>query len=329
MTKPIRVRIAGTGSYVPDKVLSNADLERMVDTSDEWIMTRTGIKERHLAAPDQSTSDLAVVASRRALESAKLAPLDLDLIIVATITPDMQFPSTSCLLQEKIGAKNAFCFDIGAACSGFIYGVEVANMFLKSGAYKNALIVGAEKLSSIVDWTDRSTCILFGDGAGAAVLVADKSESGIVTTYLASDGSSANLLMLPAGGSKIPATVDTIANRLHFLKMEGREVFKCAVTAMEQATGEVLKRAGLKTADITWLITHQANMRIISALAKRLELPDEKVYKNVDRYGNMSSASTAVGLDEVIRSGKLKKGDIILMVVFGSGLTWGSCVIKW
>ena len=241
----------------------------------------------------------------------------------------MQFPSTACLVQEKIGAKNAASFDIGAACSGFVYAIEIASMFIQNGKYKHVLIVGAEKLSSIVDWTDRSTCILFGDGAGAAVLTADSGEHFLVTSYIASDGAAADLLMVPAGGSRIPATVDSVQNKLHFLKMEGREVFKYAVTTMEKATEEALARSGLKDTDITWLITHQANLRIINAIAKRLDLPAEKVYKNVDKYGNMSSASTAVGLDEMARSGKLKKGDVILMVVFGSGLTWGSCVIKW
>jgi len=329
MNKKPRVCIAGTGSYVPDRVLSNADLEQMVDTTDEWIMTRTGIRERRIAAENQATSDLAAIAAKRAIENAKLTPTDIDLVIVATITPDMQFPSTACLVQEKIGAKNAASFDIGAACSGFVYGLELACMFIQSGKYKHVLIIGAEKLSSIVDWTDRSTCILFGDGAGAAVLKADNGEHSLVTSYIASDGAAADLLMVPAGGSKIPATVDSVQNKLHFLKMEGREVFKYAVTTMEKATEEALVRSGLKDTDITWLITHQANLRIINAIAKRLDLPGEKVYKNVDKYGNMSSASAAVGLDEMARSGRLKKGDIILMVVFGSGLTWASCVIKW
>lgn len=329
MNKKIRVSIAGTGSYVPERILSNADLEQSVDTTDEWILTRTGIRERRIAAENQATSDLAAIAAKRALENAKLTALDIDLIIVATITPDMQFPSTACLVQEKIGAKNAASFDIGAACSGFVYAIEIASMFIQNGKYKHVLIVGAEKLSSIVDWTDRSTCILFGDGAGAAVLTADSGEHFLVTSYIASDGAAADLLMVPAGGSRIPATVDSVQNKLHFLKMEGREVFKYAVTTMEKATEEALARSGLKDTDITWLITHQANLRIINAIAKRLDLPAEKVYKNVDKYGNMSSASTAVGLDEMARSGKLKKGDVILMVVFGSGLTWGSCVIKW
>jgi 3-oxoacyl-[acyl-carrier-protein] synthase-3 len=329
MTKKIRVCIAGTGSYVPERVLSNLDLEQMVDTTNDWILTRTGISERRIAADNQATSDLAAIAAQRALENAKLTPLDLDLILVATITPDMQFPSTACLLQEKIGAKNAASLDIGAACSGFVYAIELANMFIQSGHYRHVLVVGAEKLSSIVDWKDRSTCILFGDGAGAAILKADNGTHSVLTTYIASDGAAADLLMVPAGGSKIPASFDTVNNKLHFLKMEGREVFKCAVNTMEKATEEALSRSGLKDTDITWLITHQANMRIINAIAKRLNLPAEKVYKNVHRYGNMSSASTAVGLDEMARSGKLQKGDIILMVVFGSGLTWGSCVIKW
>ncbi len=321
--------IIGTGSYLPEKVLTNADLEKIVDTSNEWIVTRTGISERRIAAPDMATSQMGSIAAKRALEKAGLAAEDVDLLIVATITPDMQFPSTSCLVQRQIGAKRAICFDLGAACSGFVYGLEVAQRLLLSGPYKTALVIGAEKISSIIDWKDRNTCVLFGDGAGAAVLALREGSHGILSTFLAADGTAAELLHLPAGGSKIPATVESVNNRLHFLKMQGREVFKSAVLAMGMAADEVLSRANLKREDVSWLIPHQANRRIISAIAKRLDIPEEKVYINVGKYGNMSAASTAVGLDEMAMSGKLRKGDIVLMVVFGSGLTWGSCVIKW
>ena len=321
--------IVGTGSYLPEKVLTNADLEKMVETTNEWIVTRTGIKERRIAADGMATSGMGAIAAKRALEDADLQAREVDLVIVATITPDMHFPSTSCLIQQLIGASNAICFDIGAACSGFVYAMEVAQRFLLTGPYKNALIVGAEKISSITDWQDRNTCVLFGDGAGAAVLTLREGSHGILNTFLASDGSAAELLYLPGGGSKIPPTVHSVANRLHYLKMQGKEVFKSAVTTMGMAAEEVLERAKIKKEDVAWLIPHQANRRIISAIAKRLGIPEEKVYVNVDRYGNMSAASTAVGLDEMARSGKLRKGDIVLMVVFGSGLTWASCVIKW
>ncbi len=321
--------IIGTGSYLPEKVLTNADLEKMVETSNEWIVTRTGISERRIAAAGEATSQMGSKAAIKALENAGLKATDLDLIIVATITPDMQFPSTSCLVQQQIGAVNAICFDLGAACSGFVYGLEVAQRFLLSGPCKTALVIGAEKISSIIDWQDRNTCVLFGDGAGAAILTVKEGSHGLLSTFLAADGSASELLHLPAGGSKTPATIESVNGRLHFLKMQGREVFKSAVMAMGAAAEEALKRANLKKEDVTWLIPHQANRRIISAIGKRLEIPDEKVHVNVGRYGNMSAASTAVGLDEMARSGKLRKGDIVLMVVFGSGLTWASCVIKW
>ena len=321
--------IVGTGSYLPGKVLTNAQLEKMVETTDQWIVERTGIRERRIAQDDMATSQMGSLAAKAALEDAKIQPRDLDLLIVATITPDMQFPSTACLIQHQSGATNAICFDIGAACSGFIYGLEMAQRFLLTGPYKNVLVVGAEKISSITDWQDRNSCVLFGDGAGAAVLALREGSHGILNTFLASDGSAAELLYLPAGGSKTPATVHSVANRLHYLKMQGREVFKSAVTTMGMAVEVVLERAKIKKEEITWLIPHQANRRIIQAIAKRIDIPEERVYVNVDRYGNMSAASTAVGLDEMAKSGKLRKGDIVLMVVFGSGLTWGSCVIRW
>jgi len=324
-----RIGILGTGHFIPSKVLTNQDLERMVDTSDEWIITRTGIKERHLVEKGTPTSQIAFLAAQDALKGAKLNPEDIDLIIVSTITPDMQFPSTACFVQAKIGAKNAACFDVSAACSGFIYAISVAESMIKSGQYKNALVIGAEVLSSITDWQDRNTCVLFGDGAGAAVL-GPVNEGGILSTYLGSDGNQTGLLYLPAGGSAMPATIDTVNNRMHYLKMSGNEVFKLAVKAMTDAANNAAKKAGISSVDqLDLIIPHQANMRILLAVAKRLKIPEEKLFLNVTRYGNMSSASTAVALDEAVKEGRIKKGDNIVLVAFGAGLTWAACVIKW
>jgi 3-oxoacyl-[acyl-carrier-protein] synthase-3 len=323
-----RVGIIGVGEYLPKKVLTNADLEKMVDTSDEWITTRTGIKERRLAAKNEATSDLAIKAAKGALADAKIKPHDLDLIIVATITPDMPFPAVACLLQHALGAKDAVCFDISAACAGFIYAMTIAQQFIARGTYKNALVIGAEVLSAVTDWQDRSTCVLFGDGAGAAVLAEVKSR-GILSTYLGSDGSQADLLKIPAGGSRNPATHYTLDNRLHYIKMEGNEVFKSAVTIMAEAAQVVLKNAGLACKDVDLVIPHQANMRIILAMAKKLGLALDKVYMNIEKYGNMSSASTATALCEAVKEGRIKKGDIVLLDAFGAGLVWGACVIKW
>jgi len=323
-----KVGIIGVGEYLPKKILTNTDLEKMVDTSDEWITTRTGIKERRLASSHEAASDLAINAAKEALKDAGIKPRDLDLIIVATITPDMQFPSTACLVQAALGAKNAVCFDISAACAGFVYAIIVAQQFIARGIYKNALVVGTEVLSSITDWQDRNTCVLFGDGAGAAVLSEVKS-GGILSTYLGSDGSMANLLMIPAGGSRSPATHKTIDKRLHYLKMEGNEIFKSAVKIMTDTAQIALKQAGLECKDIDLVIPHQANVRIIMAMAKRLGLPEEKIYLNIEKYGNMSSASTATALCEAVRIGRVKKGDIVLLDAFGAGLVWGACIIKW
>lgn len=323
-----KIGIVGVGKYLPKRILTNADLEKMVDTSDEWITTRSGIKERRLAAKTEATSDLAVKAAKDALDDAKISPQDLDLIIVATITPDMQFPSTACIVQHGLGAKNAVCFDVSAACSGFIYAISIAEQFLARGTYKNALIVGAEMLSSITDWQDRNTCVLFGDGAGAAVLSEVKS-GGIISTYLGSDGSLSDILMVPAGGSRNPATNKTVDNRMHYLKMRGNELFKVAVNTMSDATNQVLKQADLKPSDITLVIPHQANIRIIMAIAKKLGLSQDKFYLNIERYGNMSSASLAVALCEAVKEGKVKKADVILLNAFGAGLVWGACIIKW
>jgi len=323
-----KVGIIGVGEYLPQKILTNADLEKMVDTSDEWITTRTGIKQRRLVSKNEATSDLAVKAAREALRNARIKPQDLDLIIVATITPDMQFPSTACFVQTNLQAKNAVCFDISAACAGFVYAIAIAQHFIVHGTYKNALVIGAEVLSSVTDWQDRNTCVLFGDGAGAAVLAKVKS-GGILSTYLGSDGSKADLLMIPGGGSRCPTTHQTLDKHLHYIKMQGNEVFKLAVTIMAEAAQNALKKAGLECKDIDLVIPHQANIRIIMAMAKKLGLSPDKVYLNIEKCGNMSSASTATALCEAVKVGRIKKGDIVLLDAFGAGLVWGACVIKW
>ncbi|MFH1853685.1 MAG: beta-ketoacyl-ACP synthase III [Candidatus Omnitrophota bacterium] len=323
-----KVGILGLGSYVPPKKLTNSDLEKMVDTSDQWIMTRTGIKERRIADKDVAASDLGVAASKLAIEDAGLKPEDIDLIITATITPDMAFPATSCIIQDKIGAKNAAAFDINAACSGFVFGVVAAQQFVATGVYNNILVVGTEKLSSIVDWQDRSTCVLFGDGAGACV-IGVSNDRMIVSNFLGADGSGGNLLKVPAGGSRMPTTEDTVRQRLHFLKMEGNEVFKIAVRIMVDAANNAIKKAGLSCEDIDLLIPHQANIRILMAVAKRLGLPEEKIFMNIEKYGNMSAASTAVALVEASQYGKIKKGDNVVLVAFGGGLTYGAALIQW
>lgn len=323
-----KVGIVGVGEYLPKKVLTNADLEKMVDTSDEWITTRTGIKERRLVSKNEAASDLAINAAREALKDAKLKAHDLDLIIVATVTPDMHFPSTSCIVQAALGAKNAVAFDISAACAGFVYALIIAQQFISRGAYRNALVIGVEVLSSVTDWQDRNTCVLFGDGAGAAVLGEVKS-GGIISSYLGSDGASGGLLMIPAGGSRNPTSQKTVEHRMHYIKMQGNELFKLAVKIMLEAAQTVLKQAGLKESDVDLFIPHQANMRIIMAVAKRLGLGTDKIYLNLQRYGNMSSASAATALCEAVKEGRIKKGDIVLLDTFGAGLVWGACVIKW
>jgi len=316
------------GKYLPEKVLTNSDLEKMVDTSDEWITTRTGIKERHIASKDEATSDLAAKAAKEALKAASLKAAELDLIIVATVTPDMPFPSTATIVQAKLGAKNAFCFDISAACAGFIYGITIAQQFIARGTCKNALVIGAETLSRITDWEDRNTCVLFGDGAGAAVLAESKGQ-GILSAYLGSDGTKTDLLHMPGGGSRNPATAQTVKDRLHYIKMEGSELFKIAVTSMADAALMALKDAGLKCADVNWIIPHQANLRIINAVAKRLGFINAQVYLNIEQYGNMSSACVAIALCEAAEQGKIKKNDIVLLDAFGGGLVWGALIIKW
>ncbi len=323
-----KVGIIGVGEYLPEKIITNADLEKMVDTSDEWITTRTGIKERHMAGAGQAASDLALKAAQQALENAKLKAEDLDLIIVATITPDMPFPSVASIIQDKLGAKKAAAFDISAACAGFVYGLSVAEKFIAASAYKNALVIGTEVLSSITDWQDRNTCVLFGDGAGAVVL-AEVKKGGIISTYLGCDGSKAGILNMPAGGSRNPATSETVRNRQHYLKMQGNELFKIAVNTMTDAAETVLKQAGMTFADVDLIIPHQANARIIMAVAKKLGIPQERVYLNIERCGNMSSASTVTALCEAVQEGKIKKGDVILLDAFGAGLVWGACIIEW
>lgn len=321
--------ILGVGKYLPENILTNADLERMVDTTDDWIFTRTGIKERRIAADSEATSDMAVKAAKDALVNAGLKPSDIDLIIVATITPDMFFPSTACQVQYKLGAHNCAAFDISVACSGYVYGLAIADQFIKSGLYKNALVIASEKLSAVTDWEDRSTCVLFGDGAGAAIL-GEVEEGGIVGIHLGADGSKGDLLQLPAGGSRMPASFKTVENKLHTIKMEGNVLFKHAVKIMADAALAVTEPLGIKGDDIDIIIPHQANIRILNALAKRMGVdPHKKVYLNIEKYGNMSAASSAVALAEAVEEGRIKKGDRILMDAFGGGLTWGALVIEW
>jgi 3-oxoacyl-[acyl-carrier-protein] synthase-3 len=321
--------ITGVGSYVPAEILTNADLEKMVDTSDEWITTRTGIKERRRAAKDEFTSDMAAKAAQRAMKMAGVTGDQIQLIIVATITPDMPFPATACLVQHKIGAKRAAAFDLEAACSGFIYGLEVAQQFIMSRTYDTVLVIGAEKLSSIVNWKDRNTCVLFGDGAGAAILQNRENSHGLLTAVMGADGGKADLLFMPGGGSRCPATTDSVAAKLHFLQMEGRETFKSAVQAMCSAAQEVLRRCELDISKIKCVIPHQANRRIIEVVGERLGATPEQIFVNLDKYGNTSAASVAIALDEAVSSGKIQRGDLILLVVFGAGLTWGAAVIEW
>lgn len=323
------VGIIGIGSYVPEKIVTNKDLEKIVETSDEWIVSRTGIKQRHVVEAGVATSDLATYAAEKALLDAGVTADEIDLIIVATATPDMLFPSTACLVQDKIKASKAAAFDLSAGCSGFAYGLVTGSQFIKTGLYKKVLVIGAETLSTILDWNDRNTCVLFGDGAGAVVLGEVPAGYGILGVDLGADGSGGELLKLPAGGSRIPTTNESINQRLHYLQMSGNDVFKFAVKVMGEAAVKALDNSGLSHTDVDCLIPHQANIRIIQSAAKRLKLPMEKVIVNVDKYGNTSAASIPLAMDEAIKDGKLKNGDIIVLVGFGAGLTWASCVIKW
>lgn len=328
--KPKRtVSIIGTGSYVPKRVLTNAELEKMVDTSDEWITTRTGIKERRIAAEGECTSDMATVAARAAMEQAGVTAEEIDLIIVATVTPDMAFPSTACFVQKNLGAKRAACFDISAACAGFLYALEMAQNFITSHAYETVLVIGAEKLSGIVNWEDRNTCVLFGDGAGAAILRHREGARGMISTSMGADGDYAEILSLPGGGCRYPITAENVDQRLNTIRMAGRETFKQAVMAMLSSAGDALAKAGLTTDDLACIIPHQANMRIIEAIAQRMEVSMDRFMVNLDRYGNTSAAAVAIALDEANRTGRMKQGDYILLVVFGGGLTWASSVIEW
>jgi len=321
-------RIVGTGSYLPEKILTNFDLEKMVDTSDEWIRERTGIRERRIASPQEAASDLGVRASQKALQMAGISPEDLDLIVVATITPDMFFPSTACFIQQKLGAKNAAAFDISAACSGFIYGLVVVNGLIHCGKFKRILLVAAETLSKITDWEDRSTCVLLGDGAGACVIV-PHNEKTLLSYTLGADGNCGHLLFIPGGGSRLPATEETVRNKKHFLKMKGNELFKIAVRVLAESALKVIKEAGISPEDISLFIPHQANWRIMKACAQKIGLPLEKIYVTVDRYGNTSAATIPIALDEAVRERKVNRGDILLLDAFGGGLTWGACILKW
>ena len=325
----LRSRITGTGSYAPERTLSNFDLEKIVDTSDEWITERTGIKERRIADDSQAVSDLALEASRLAIDRAGLKPEQIDMIIVATVTGDMPVPSTASILQSKLGAKQAAAFDLNAACCGFLYGLSIADNFIRTGSFKRVLLVGSEILSRFTDWQDRRTCVLFGDGAGAVVIEPTDEDRGIISTQLHSDGDLWEFLCVPGGGSRNPASEETVKNRLHYIKMKGNEVFKVAVRTLENLVVDTLRENGINPSELALLIPHQANLRIIQATAKRLNLPMERVVVNLDRYGNTSSASIPIALDEAVRTGRVKEGDYILLESFGGGLTWASALIKW
>jgi 3-oxoacyl-[acyl-carrier-protein] synthase-3 len=325
----IHARIIGTGSFAPKKVLTNHDLEKMVETSDEWITERTGIKERHVCERGQTTADLAEEAAHRAIKAAGISAHDLDLIIVATLTPDTVMPSMGCILQSRLHAKRAAAFDLYAACSGFLYGLSVADAFIKSGMHQTILVIGAEALSRFTDWEDRTTCVLFGDGAGAAVVQRHAGKRGILSTHLHSDGAFGDLLHIPAGGAAHPATADTVERRQHYIKMKGNETFKVAVRALEDVVQEALDHNKVKPEEIDLLVPHQANLRIIQAMAKRLNMPMEKVVLTIQKYGNTSAASIPMALDEAVRDGRIRENNLILLEAFGGGLTWASALIRW
>jgi len=329
--KPQRtVSIIGTGSYVPERILTNEDLSKIVETDDEWITTRTGIKERRVAAADEYTSDMGAKAALAAIEQAGISAAEIDLILVATATPDMVFPATACFIQTKIGAKKAACLDISAACAGFLFAIEIAQQFITCHTYDTVLVIGAEKLTTITDWTERNTCVLFGDGAGAAILRhRDGGTHGLISTHIASDGDFADILWMPGGGTRHPITRENVDKHLQTIKMSGKDVYKQAIIAMIDAAKKALDKAGLTIDDIACVIPHQANIRIIEAIAGRLKIPVEKFFVNLDRYGNTSAAAVAIALDEANRSGRIKAGDYVLMVVFGGGLTWAGSVIEW
>ncbi|MBJ6800006.1 beta-ketoacyl-ACP synthase III [Geomonas propionica] len=325
----IRPRITGTGSAVPEKVLTNFDLEKMMDTTNEWIVTRTGIRERRIAAEGEYTSTFAIAAAERALAAAGVKAEEIDLIVVGTLTPDFPFPATACIVQQALKATNAFCFDLSAACSGFIYALSTAQKFILSGQVKKALVIGAEVLSRIVDWNDRNTCLLFGDGAGAVVLEAQEGDSGILSTHMHSDGNYWEILYQKGAGSRNPATHQNVDDGLVFLTMQGNEVFKLAVRSMGEVAMEALEANGLTPDDVNLFIPHQANQRIVDSVGKRLGITGERVFVNLDRYGNTSAASIPIALDEAVRAGRLKEGDLLLLDAFGGGLTWGSALVRW
>jgi 3-oxoacyl-[acyl-carrier-protein] synthase-3 len=323
-------RISGWGMYVPERVLTNADLERVVDTSDEWIVSRTGIRERHVVSDErETTATMAVRAARAALRVANLPPSQVDLVIVATTMPDYPFPATACLVQDALGAVHAGAFDLGAACSGFIYALSLATGFIRSGSADHVLVVGSETLSRMMDWTDRNTCVLFGDGAGAVVLSASTTRCGVLASELGSDGSGGELLIVRAGGSRVPASHDTLSNGQHYLWMNGREVFRFATTIMPKATEAVVRKAGWQLADLSLVIPHQANIRIINASIKRLGMLPERFFVNVERYGNTSAASIPIALCEAVAQGRLQPGDKMVLVGFGAGLTWAAAAVEW
>lgn len=329
MEKGYTASITGIGSFLPKKVLTNDDLTKMLDTTDEWITKRTGIKERRIVENGATASDLAIEASLRALDDANVLPSEVDLIVAATITPDCLVPSTACFLQDKIGASNAGAFDILAACAGFVYALSIAKSFVASGAMKTVLVVGTECLSKITDYTDRSTCILFGDGAGAVIVQRGNGRREIITTHLGSDGSQAELLMLPAGGSRLPTSHETIESRSHYIRLKGKELFKVAINNMVDVITKTVAENNMKIEDIDLIIPHQSNIRIIEAAMDRLKLPRKKAYINIDRFGNTSSASIPIAIDEIDKGGMLNPGDLVLLVAFGGGLTWSSSIIKW
>lgn len=324
----MRARVTGTGSYAPSKVLTNADLERMVATSDEWIQERTGIRERRIAATGEACSDLAVQAGRRALETAGLSAADLDMILLATCTGDYPLPATACLVQHQLGATRAAACDISAACCGFVYALSVADAYVRSGM-RHVLVIGSEVMSAITDWTDRNTCVLFGDGAGAAVISASDGAAGILSTHLRSDGTLNDLIAVPGGGSRLPPSEKVLAERLHCIKMKGNETFKVAVRTLEEIARESLAASGLRVEDVDLYVPHQANVRILKAVVDRLGLPLDKVMLNVDRYGNTSAASIPIALDEAVRSGRVQPGSLVMLGAFGAGLTWASALIRW
>jgi 3-oxoacyl-[acyl-carrier-protein] synthase-3 len=325
----MKAKVIGTGSYLPEKVLSNRDLERMVETNDEWIVSRTGMKERRIAAPDEFTSTMGAVAARHALADAGLAAEEIDYILVATLTPDYAFPSTACLIQHAIGAKQAVAVDMQAACSGYLYCLSMAKALVESGMYKNVLVIASEKLSSITNYKDRSTCVLFGDGASACIVSLKGSGLAIEAVQLGADGEQANLLIMPAGGCRNPATAETVAQELHFIKMAGNEVFKHAVRRMEAACKGCLDTLKINETDVSWLIPHQANLRIIDAIGRRFEhLPPERIFKTIQKYGNTSASSVGIALDELLKNHTVKKDEKIMLTAFGSGLTWGAALLR-